>query len=99
MSPSLSYGIFGLLLLAIVQVAAQPLPEKEQCPAVFGKLHEEITNSLILAQSCGAQKATNPDCRVVDTLLRRLVAEREKLCRDNNIPQGVCGCAVGAQEP
>ena len=97
MSPSLSYGILGLLLLALVQGEAQPLPEHEQCPAVFVKLHEEITNSLILAQSCAAQKATTPDCRAVDTLLRRLVAEREKLCRDNNIPQGVCGCALGAQ--
>ncbi len=77
---------------ALAQTPAPPAQPQAQCPAVFVKLHEDITHNLVSEENCVVRKASTPDCQAVHNAVRRLIAEREKLCRDHNMPTGVCGC-------
>ena len=87
-------GIVRLLCATAVlaQTPAPPESPQVQCPPAFVKLHEAITHSLVMAEGCLMQKATTLECQALQQQLRQLIAEREKLCREHHMAQGVCGC-------
>ena len=87
-------GIVSLLCVTAVlaQTPAPPESPQGQCPSVFVKLHEDLSHSLVMVEGCLMQKGPTPECHALQQQLRRLIAEREQLCRDNQMSQGVYGC-------